>query len=588
MVRDRRWQWSRRSWGQACVLGLALAFAPVPGHAADAVKVTVAGVEGDVRANVASYMGKLTTDDLRAWRANRPRLQSAAREAMEAMGFYDAEIKVEQHDGEVVVTVVPGEPVRVGRLHLVFEGEAGNDIAFTVLRESLPLKEGDVFHHGHYEALKGTIQSLAIERGYFDSSWREHEALVDPVARRVDVRLVYASGPRFAFGPVRFIGPDGREQTMVKAGILEQMVPFKEGEPFDAAKVLKLNQSLLDTRFFSEVRVRQQRDDLSVRQVPIMVSVAGNNPNDVDVGVGYSTDVEGRLSLAWRRPLINDRGHGIRASTELSAVRRSFDSTYTITWNHPIDDVVQLVYGVQREDVEDVVTYSTVVGVQRQIQRDQGWKRTASLRWNRESFDIPDGEEGKSDLVLPGFSLDRLRSKGGVDPFWGDRQYYQAELASSRFLSDADFVSLRAGFRLLRTYADNHQFILRLDGGGIMTTNFDEVPLTMRFFAGGDQSVRGYDYKSLSPRDENGVAIGGRYLATGSVEYDYTFYPRWRVALFTDGGNAFDSASEPLKVGSGIGIRWVSPVGPIRLDLAWAVSDPEQGLRVHFSMGPNL
>lgn len=588
MVRERGQRQGGRSAGQALGLGLLLACASLLGHAAEAVKISVTGVEGEVRANVASYMGKLTTDDLRIWRSSRPRLQSAAREAMEAMGFYDADIKVEQQDGGVVVTVVPGEPVRVSRLQLVFQGEAGNDIAFTALRESLPLKEGDVFHHGHYEAIKGAVQSLAIERGYFDSSWLEHEAVVDPVARRVDIRLVYSSGPRFSFGPVQFIGPDGQEQTMVKAGILEQMVPFKEGEPFDAAKVLKLNQSLLDTRFFSEVRVRQQRDDLSVRQVPIMVSVAGSNPNDVDVGIGYSTDVEARLSLSWRRPLVNERGHGIRASTELSAVRRSFDSTYTIPWNHPIDDVVQLVYGVKREDVEDVVTYSTVVGVQRQIQRDQGWKRTASLRWNRESFDIPDGEEGKSDLVLPGFSLDRLRSKGGVDPFWGDRQYYQAEFASSRFLSDADFVSLRAGFRLLRTYADNHQFILRLDGGGIMTTNFDEVPLTMRFFAGGDQSVRGYDYKSLSPRDENGVAIGGRYLATGSVEYDYTFYPRWRVALFTDGGNAFDSVSEPLKVGSGIGVRWVSPVGPIRLDLAWAVSDPDEGFRVHFSMGPNL
>lgn len=588
MVRERGRRQGGRSAGQALGLGLVLACASLLGHAAEAVRISVTGVEGEARANVASYMGKLTTDDLRIWRSSRPRLQSAAREAMEAMGFYDADIKVEQQDGGVVVTVVPGEPVRVSRLQLVFQGEAGNDIAFTALRESLPLKEGDVFHHGHYEAIKGAVQSLAIERGYFDSSWLEHEAVVDPVARRVEIRLVYSSGPRFSFGPVQFIGPDGQEQTMVNAGVLEQMVPFREGEPFDAAKVLKLNQSLLDTRFFSEVRVRQQRDDLSVRQVPIMVSVAGSNPNDVDVGIGYSTDVEARLSLSWRRPLVNERGHGIRASTELSAVRRSFDSTYTIPWNHPIDDVVQLVYGVKREDVEDVVTYSTVVGVQRQIQRDQGWKRTASLRWNRESFDIPDGEEGKSDLVLPGFSLDRLRSKGGVDPFWGDRQYYQAEFASSRLLSDADFVSLRAGFRLLRTYADNHQFILRLDGGGIMTTNFDEVPLTMRFFAGGDQSVRGYDYKSLSPRDENGVAIGGRYLATGSVEYDYTFYPRWRVAFFTDGGNAFDSVSEPLKVGSGIGVRWVSPVGPIRLDLAWAVSDPDEGFRVHFSMGPNL
>lgn len=577
-----------RSMRQALWLGLVLVLASAPALAADPVKVTVAGVDGEARANVSSYLGKLTTDDLRNWRASRPRLLSAAREAMEAMGFYGADVRVEQRDGSVIVSVTPGEPVRVARLRLVFQGEAGNDIAFTVLRESLPLKEGDVFHHGHYEAIKTAVQSLALERGYFDASWVHSEALVDPEEKRVDIDLVHDSGPRFAFGPVRFIGPDGEEQSIITTSLLERLVPFREGEPYDAAQVLKLNQSLLDTRYFNEVRVRQQRDEASGSQVPIGVYLAGEDPNDMDVGVGYSTDVEARLSLAWRRPRVNDRGHSIRASTELSAVRRSFDSDYTIPWKHPIDDVVQLVYGVQREDVEDVVTYNTVVGVQRQIQRDQGWKRTVSLRWNRESFQLPDGEEGKSDLVLPGVSLDRIRSKGGVDPFWGDRQYYQAELASSRFLSDADFVSLRAGFRLLRTYANHHQFLLRMDGGGIVTTDFDDVPLTTRFFAGGDQSVRGYDYKSLSPRDENGIAVGGRYLATASLEYDYTFYPRWRVALFTDGGNAFDSVSDPLKVGAGVGIRWVSPVGPIRLDLAWAVTDPDQGFRVHFSMGPNL
>lgn len=561
---------------------------PGVGQAADKIKVVVSGVEGEVRNNVSSYIGPLTTDDLRTWRSSQTRLRGVVREAMEAMGYYAADVRVEQQKGGIVVTVSPGEPVRVGRLGLQFQGEAGNDIAFTALRESLPLKEGDIFHHGRYEGLKAAVQSLALERGYFEASWVSHEVVVDPAAHRADINLVYSSGRRFSFGQVSFVDREGNAQSFVRPSVLEQMVPFEEGAPFDAAKVLKLNKSLLDTRYFSEVRVRHQRDEVSGDRVPVTVTVAADDPNDIDVGIGYSTDVEGRISLAWRRPLINERGHGIRASTELSAVRRSFDSAYTIPWNHPIDDIVQFIYGVQREDVEDVVTYSTVVGVQRQIQREQGWKRTYSLRWNRESFDIPDGEEGKSDLVLPGISLDRIRSKGGVDPYWGDRQYYQAEVASSDLLSDADLIGLRAGFRLLRTYAGKHQFLLRLDGGGIMTTDFSEVPLTMRFFAGGDQSVRGYDYKSLSPRDENDVAIGGRYLATGSVEYDYTFYPRWRVALFSDAGNAFDSLSESVKVGSGVGVRWVSPVGPIRLDLAWAVSDPDQGFRVHFSMGPNL
>lgn len=575
---------SRKGWLWLCLFALL----PTTVGAAESIKVVVTGIDGELRDNVSSYIGPLTRDDFRFWRQRRSELEGVVNDAMESMGYYSPRVSVEQHQGEVRVSVSPGQPVKVGRLRLVFQGEAGNDIAFTALRESLPLKEGDTFHHGSYESLKAAVQALALERGYFEAAWVQHEVVVDPDRHRAEIDLVYGSGRRFSFGAVFFEGMDGKEQALVRQDVLESMVPFKEGEPFNASGIIKLNKSLLDTRYFSEVRVRQQNEGGESLSVPVRVQIAGDRPNDVDVGIGYSTDVEGRLSLAWRRPLVNDRGHGIRASTELSQVRRSFDSAYSIPWKHALDDVVQLIYGVQREDVEDVVTYSTVVGVQRQIQREQGWKRTFSLRWNRESFERPDGEEGKSDLLLPGVSLDRVRSKGGVDPYWGDRQYYQAELASSQLLSDADFISLRAGFRLLRTVADKHQFLLRLDGGAIMADSFDEVPLTMRFFAGGDQSVRGYDYKSLAPRDADGIAVGGRYLATGSAEYDYTFYPKWRVAVFTDSGNAFDSLSESLKVGSGVGVRWVSPVGPIRLDLAWAVSEPGTDFRVHFSMGPNL
>ena len=587
----KQWQLMVTSAGGAwrCVCLFALLSISFSTSGAEPVRLDIQGVDGPLKDNATSYIGPLTTDDLKSWRDTRSRLLTAVHEAMEAMGYYSPDVQVEQDKkGGVRVIVASGSPVLVGRLTLVFEGEAGNDIAFTALRENLPLKEGDVFHHGKYEGLKSAVQALALERGYFDAAWSRRDVVVDPVKHRVDINLVYVSGSRFFFGPVSFVGPDGAEQYFVRRHVLETMVPFAEGDPFEAAGILKLNKSLLDSRYFSEVRVRHQREEAVDLAIPVRVTVADEEPNDVDVGIGYSTDVETRLSLTWRRPLINDRGHGIAASSELSRVRRSFDAVYTIPWKHPIDDVVQLIYGVQRENLEDVITYSTVVGVQRQIEKDQGWKRTYMLRWNRESSERPDGEESNADLLMPGIGLDRVRTKGGVDPYWGDRQYYQAEFASKQMLSDADFVSLRAGFRWLRTAADNHQFFLRLDGGSIVTSSFDDVPVSMRFFAGGDQSVRGYDYKSISPRDELGIAVGGRNLATGSLEYNYTVYPKWRVALFTDAGSAFNSVNEPMKVGAGTGVRWVSPLGPIRLDFAWSVSEPEVDFRIHFFMGPSL
>lgn len=107
------------------------------------------------------------------------------------------------------------------------------------------------------------------------------------------------------------------------------------------------------------------------------------------------------------------------------------------------------------------------------------------------------------------------------------------------------------------------------------------------FFAGGDQSVRGYDYQTLSPRDDQGNREGGRYMFAGSLEYQYRIAERWRIATFVDQGNAFNSLGDKMNTGAGFGVRWVSPVGPLRLDLAHAF-DEDKGWRIHFSMGPEL
>lgn len=571
------------------LLALALGCLPVPAPAAEAtVEVDVRGVSGELQANVEAYAGSVSRDDLATWRSTRARLLAAVQDALRSMGYYkgDADIR---HVGDVVrIQVTPGLPVRVRQLGLEISGEAALDPAFDALRKNLPLKPGDVLHHGRYEALKGAVRNLAIERGYFQGEWQRHAVSVDPDGQAADIDLAYASGPRYRFGAVSFQRTGGGDAgTLLRPELLQRFLTFREGDPYDAALLIKFNRSLLDSRFFSEVRVSPERERAVDNAVPVDVVLAADKPNNVDIGIGYSTDIQERLTLKWQRPLINDRGHGIEVGTELSPVRASLDARYTIPLTHPLNDTLQYLYGVQREEFEELVTWNTVLGLRRQIKQENGWQRSFSLRALRDTTETP-LEQVKRDLVLPGIALDRLRSRGGVDPHWGDRQYYQAELASEQVLSDVSLVSLRAGLRLLRTLGGRHQFLLRGDAGTLLTDDFDAVPTAMRFFAGGDQSVRGYAYKSLSPTDENGFTIGARNLLSGSVEYDYEFVRRWRVAVFTDAGNAFNSLQEPLKVGSGVGLRWVSPVGPIRLDVAWPVSEAEKNLRVHFSMGPNL
>src|SRR5690606_37572099 len=109
-----------------------------------------------------------------------------------------------------------------------------------------------------------------------------------------------------------------------------------------------------------------------------------------------------------------------------------------------------------------------------------------------------------------------------------------------------------------------------------------------RFFAGGDRSVRGYGYQDLGDRDEEGLAIGGRYLATTSIEYEREFRPGWSAAAFVDAGDVWSRGRPHLDFGVGAGLRWQSPVGPIRIDVAHGFDEIAGGWQLHLSAGPDL
>jgi translocation and assembly module TamA len=189
---------------------------------------------------------------------------------------------------------------------------------------------------------------------------------------------------------------------------------------------------------------------------------------------------------------------------------------------------------------------------------------------------------------MPGVSYSLLRSDNRLDPNRGYRLQFDLRGAVDGLLSDANVLHGNVMLKGLTTVFDNHRLLGRVQFGGTETNGFSAVPPSLRFFAGGDQSVRGYDYQSLSPENNRGDKIGGRYLFTASAEYQYSLTDKWRLATFIDQGNSFNSLEFPtLKTGVGFGVRWVSPVGPLRLDLAHALDD-DGGVRLHFSMGPEL
>lgn len=570
--------------------GVVLLLVVLPWLAAADEPVVVEGVKGTLRDNLDAYLGKVSDDDLQNWPATQQRLQAAARNALESMGYYEATVRFSVDRKRVRAEVKAGEPVLVASMSLAFSGEADADSAFNPIRHDVLLARGGIFNHGQYESFKTRVQNLALERGYFDGDWTVHTVQVDIPHHEADIVLVFDSGPRYHIGTITFQSSQPGKPLHLHEQLLMSLVPFRAGDPYDAGKIIKLNKELLDSRYFSDLRVRADPDKGGSHLVPVMVQASTANPNSVDTGIGYSTDVGARISLNWRRSLLNQRGHSLDVTTQVSQVSHAVGIKYSIPLTHPIDDTLQLLAGVKKQEIDNISSFNTTVGVQRQRNREGGWQQVQSLLYADESFTIGGEPQGNSFLLLPGLTLTRTRSRGSaLDPAWGDRQFYQIQLARKTIAADANVVYLRSGLRLLRTYDDRHQILCRMDGGAVFTDHFDALPPSLRFYAGGDQSVRGYDYQSLAPKNAGGYVLGGQYMVAGSLEYDYQFLAHWRAALFADTGNAFNGIRDiDLHQGAGVGVRWLSPVGAIRLDFAWAVSEPRVPFHLHFSMGSPL
>ena len=667
----------------------------------DVVVVGASDVQADnIRARLEQYTVEAFTD----FRASLPQLRSLARDASEAVGFYNSEFRFEQVSADKLrVRVTPHEPVMVRSETIDYQGEANGDVHFLEVKNEPDLKVGDQMHDGLYENIKTRITNTATEKGYFDGYWIMHDVKVTLPDNTADISLDYDSGERYKLGEVIFKNANPDKPIPLKEEILRQLVPFEENDEYGSWKVTNLSRNFSDTRYFNNVQVdviipdpiskpiqlppdadveqltALQRQALAIKNegsaadndsdkrisatsgvdesqfagvgqdadsplqrsaeakenlteaqikeaeriaaaekvretkiIPVTVTVNAEEPNSAEVGIGYGTDTEFRLRGQYRKALINSSGHSVEANLELSKIRQALDGRYSLPYKHPLEDTVSIFGGYESEKRRDNGTDlglqidTATVGVERAIKpKGSVWQHTITARYRLDElirnnnginkallpppFNLKNSKFEQESLLF-GYGMNKTKTVGRLDPTQAFRQFYQVEVGTKSLLTDTDMAIIRAGWRIIHSFGENddHQVVGRADAATILTENFEEVPYNLRFFAGGDQSIRGYDYKSLST-EQNGYLVGGQNLAVGSLEYNYRFKPKWRGAVFVDAGNAFDKEfNDPVKVGAGVGVRWSSPVGPIRVDVAAGVSEKDLPIRLHFFIGPQL
>ena len=548
--------------------------------------VQITPANPDLKANIEGYVGELGERNAQALRNFSLGAEQQAEKAAQALGYYQAQIDSEIQDGEnprLVIKVLPGEPIRLRNVVVRVEGPAASLKAFKV-PQSDALKTGAVLNHGHYEDAKRLIQNQASRYGFFSGRFTSQRLSIDPRAGVADIELVYDSGPRYSLGKVMFSGDSPFDEDLLK-----RMVPFKENTPYDSQLIAELNQAMQASGYFEGVRVDAAPTAAVGQVIPVTVQLETRKPRTMGLGLGFSTDVGPRGRANWTRHWANAQGHSYGFESEISAPRQNVGLWYDVPPDPPLTDKLRFAGGYQYEEIAgtDSLSKLLTVGPEWHSKLPSGWERVISLKWQREEYRLGD-DSGLSTLLMPGISYSYLRSDDRIDPHKGYRLQFDAQVAKEGLGSDANLIRGNVLLKGLTTVAQNHRFLGRVQFGGNFTDGYTSIPPSLRFFAGGDQSVRGYDYQTLSPTNSDGDRIGGRYMVAGSVEYQYSIAEKWRLATFVDQGNSFNNLDLPsLKTGVGFGVRWVSPVGPLRLDLAHPLDD-DGGVRLHFSMGPEL
>ena len=326
--------------------------------------------------------------------------------------------------------------------------------------------------------------------------------------------------------------------------------------------------------------------------MPIYIGVTPRLDHEFQVGAGFSTDEGPRFSLNWDKPWVNHYGHSLTNEAQISGKKAEVTSSYKIPAGNPLQEYYNLQLGYQRKQNKDtdssLFSGSVHRWTKRSLRKKNAWDQDVFFRIEYE--DYMQGEQDDNNLLLiPGASFSRRRIRGGAAPYWGDQQLAKIELSNRSWGSDVDFIKVWGRTKWLRTYFEKHRIISRFEQGAIwMLDDISDIPPSLRFFAGGDQSVRGFGYESISPRDKDGKLTGARYMTTASIEYAYSFAEKWRLATFVDSGTATNDYQDKWKTGAGFGIRWVTPLGQLKLDLAFAVSEEKKPWRLHFTMGPEL
>jgi translocation and assembly module TamA len=581
-----------------CLSLLPLLLIPALSHAG--VQLVVDGVDDPLKAAVTAgvSLSQYATRDVSEAQVQRlyDRADAQVATALQPYGYYEAHTtgKLEKTDKgwRVTLHVTPGQPVIVTSVDIRLDPGAAQLKPIRNAQRSIEKLKGQRLDDQAYSSARDALNGELTANGYLDARLTVHRVEVNRGEHSAAIHLAWEAGTRYRYGQVHFEG------SQFHPGFLDRYIPFKPGDYFNQNQLLKLQQTLNGADYFSVVNVMPQIDTAKNGIVDINVQLAPAKRTIYTSGLFVGTDtgigVRGGIGKRW----VNQYGHKWTNDVVLAQRLKTVSSQYTIPL--PGDNERSLNFGANYRDANTVTSQSRtleLVANESEIWHD--WVRTVGVHALTGTFDVgktpdepestPGVEHGSSTLVYAEGSLVRKQADNLDFVRRGWSISIDARSTAGDLFSSARFSEITADARWIRAFWRNNRLILRGSIGHVWTDNFDALPPQLRFFAGGDQSIRGYSFQSLGPENSYERVIGGNSLVIASATLEHYFTPRWGIATFIDAGNAFNGTNVQAKIGTGLGVRWRSPVGMIRVDLGTPINDAQRhGVELHLVIGPDL
>ncbi|MFK2930003.1 autotransporter assembly complex protein TamA [Dyella agri] len=566
------------------------------------VQLVVRGVDEPLQQAIGASVGlspyahrEVSEAQIRRLYAQAP---AQAKAALEPYGYYDADVAAQLQpvgkDWKVTLDVRTGEPVKVTSVDVQLDAAALALPSIRRARNAIVRMRGKRLDHASYDAARDALSAALTANGFLDAKLVTRRVEVRRSDRSAAIKLAWQAGRRYRYGAVHFEG------SQFKEGFLDRYLPFKSGDYFDQDQLLQLQQALNGADYFAVVNVLPQIDEKAEGKVDIMVELAPAKRTIYTGGPFIGTDTGFGVRAGMERRWVNRRGHKWKNELVLAQRLKTLSTLYSIPM--PGDNQRSFNFGANFRDANTSTSQSrTLELVANETRLWHGWTRTVGMHALSGTFavgkrgDEPDStpgiEHGSSTLLFAEASLSRKQADNYDFVHNGWSLNFAARSTAGGLLSSASFSQLTADAKWIRAFGakQRNRLILRGSAGHTWTDDFAALPPQLRFFAGGDRSVRGYGFQSIGPENSYGRVLGGTNLLVASAEVEHYFTRNWGIATFLDAGNAFDGIDYRPKLGTGIGVRWRSPVGMIRVDLGTPIHDSQRhGVVLHLVIGPDL